>query len=122
MTNTEEKVERQWGYYRVLHEVPGCKVKELTVNPGKKLSKQRHKLRNEFWLVSEGNPTVYYETDTVKDVMNMVEHEQIAIPAMAWHQLCNFTSKPVRIVEIQYGENCIEEDIERVTEKVAELA
>jgi len=27
------KTERQWGYYRVLHEVSGMKVKELTVNP-----------------------------------------------------------------------------------------
>jgi D-beta-D-heptose 7-phosphate kinase/D-beta-D-heptose 1-phosphate adenosyltransferase len=34
------KTARQWGYYRVLHEVPGMKVKELTVNPGKSLSMQ----------------------------------------------------------------------------------
>ena len=28
------KTERPWGYYRVLHEVSGTKVKELTINPG----------------------------------------------------------------------------------------
>ena len=32
------KTDRAWGYYRVLHEVPGMKVKELTVEPGKSLS------------------------------------------------------------------------------------
>jgi len=116
------KTERQWGYYRVLHEVAGCKVKELTVNPGKKLSKQRHKLRSEYWLVSEGHPTVLYESDSVKDEIDMREHEGLTIPTMAWHQLCNFTNKPVRIVEIQFGENCVEKDIERVAEKVAALA
>ena len=39
------KTERPWGYYRVLHEVPGTKVKELTVNPGCTLSMQRHSSR-----------------------------------------------------------------------------
>ena len=33
----EPKTERQWGYYRVLHEYgPHVKVKELTVDPGKR--------------------------------------------------------------------------------------
>ena len=30
------KEERQWGYYRVLHEINGCKVKELTIQAVKK--------------------------------------------------------------------------------------
>ena len=52
------KTERQWGYYRVLHEVVGMKVKELTVNPGKSLSMQRHRHRAEYWIVSEGQAAV----------------------------------------------------------------
>jgi len=27
--------------------------------------------------------------------------------------LCNETDQPLKLIEIQYGENCIEEDIER---------
>jgi hypothetical protein len=27
------KTERDWGYYRILYEIAGTKVKELTVNP-----------------------------------------------------------------------------------------
>lgn len=107
------KTERQWGYYRVLHEVPGCKVKELTVNPGKKLSMQRHAHRAEHWLVSEGEAFVNYETTEVIDEIVLKKHEALHIPVGAWHQLCNDTDKPVRIVEIQYGEQCEEEDIER---------
>ena len=56
----EPKTERSWGYYRVLHENgPQVKVKELTVEPGKKLSMQRHQLRAEHWFVSEGIATLY---------------------------------------------------------------
>jgi hypothetical protein len=54
------KTERVWGYYRVLHEQgKDVKVKELTVDPGKCLSMQRHKDRGEHWFVSEGTATVY---------------------------------------------------------------
>lgn len=108
------KTERQWGYYRVLHEVPGCKVKELTVNPGKKLSMQRHKQRAEYWLVSEGKAVVY-NRDPSATVLPT--HDSLYIPTNAWHQLTNPTDMPLRIVEIQYGENCIEEDIERFDDK-----
>jgi D-beta-D-heptose 7-phosphate kinase/D-beta-D-heptose 1-phosphate adenosyltransferase len=58
------KTERQWGYYRVIHEVLGCKVKELTVNPGCSLSMQRHFKRNEYWLVSEGRCDVNSQMPT----------------------------------------------------------
>lgn len=44
------KTDRPWGYYRIIHEVPGMKVKELTVMPGKELSMQRHHLRAEYWI------------------------------------------------------------------------
>jgi cytidyltransferase-like protein len=109
------KTERQWGYYRVLHEVPGMKVKELTVNPGKSLSMQRHKLRAEYWIVSEGIAVVnshmtggyHLPSKTLK------KHEEYKVPVADWHQLTNPFNVPVKIVEIQYGEQCIEEDIER---------
>jgi cytidyltransferase-like protein len=109
------KTERQWGYYRVLHEVPGMKVKELTVNPGKSLSMQRHNLRAEYWIVSEGSAVVnsqmtsgYAMPSTV-----LVQHEEYKVPVRDWHQLTNPFNVPVKVVEIQYGEQCIEEDIER---------
>jgi cytidyltransferase-like protein len=103
------KTERQWGYYRVLHEAPGMKVKELTVNPGKSLSMQRHFKRSEYWVVEEGACNVASEDKTV----SLSTHETIDIPVNSWHQLINPFDKPCRIVEIQYGKDCIEEDIER---------
>jgi len=103
------KTEQQWGYYRVLHEVPGMKVKELTVNPGCSLSMQRHFKRSEHWQVSEGIAQV----DTESEVRRLNLHDTIEIPVGTWHRLYNITDKPCRIVEIQWGEACEETDIER---------
>ncbi len=109
------KTPRPWGYYRVLHEVPGCKVKELTVDPGKNLSMQRHNRRSEYWLVTQGKCDVnsmmtggYMLPPTTLD-----RHSGKHIPVGEWHQICNPYGEPCRIVEIQYGTECVEEDIER---------
>jgi cytidyltransferase-like protein len=109
------KTERPWGYYRVLHEVPGMKVKELTVNPGCSLSMQRHTLRAEYWIVSEGQAVVNRATPldyTLPSAM-LDKHNQLHVAVQEWHQLTNPYEHPLKIVEIQYGENCVEEDIER---------
>lgn len=109
------KTERQWGYYRVLHEVSGCKVKELTVDPGKSLSMQRHEFRSEYWLVTHGACVVNSTTEngyTLPPTL-LKEHLEFKIPVGEWHQLTNPYDVPCKIVEIQYGEKCIEEDIER---------
>lgn len=103
------KTVRPWGYYRVLHEVPGCKVKELTVEPGQSLSMQRHTDRSEYWLVTEGECKVEKEFGA----LFLYKHDAIRIPITEWHQLSNPFNEPCRLVEIQYGARCVEEDIER---------
>ena len=111
------KTERPWGYYRVLHEDgKEVKLKELTVDPGQALSMQRHDNRNEFWFVSRGTATVYtLNSSTDFDLLgNYPEHTHIWIDNRQWHQLRNETDQPLKIIEIQYGTNCAEEDIERL--------
>ena len=109
------KTLRPWGYYRVLHEVPGMKVKELTVMPGQHLSMQRHQDRAEHWHVSSGTATVYTinRKSDQEPLGTFGQHQHIHINRYEWHQLCNETDQPLKIVEIQYGPNCTEEDIER---------
>ena len=105
------KTERPWGHYRVLHEVPGTKVKELTVNPDCTLSMQRHSNRAEYWQVSEGRCVVEGEGQIQT---SLETHDSYHIPTNEWHRLYNPFDQPCRIVEIQYGPNCVEEDIERL--------
>jgi D-beta-D-heptose 7-phosphate kinase/D-beta-D-heptose 1-phosphate adenosyltransferase len=110
------KTERPWGYYRVLYEISGTKVKELTVLPGQRLSMQRHQDRAEYWHVAEGVATIYTinKKSDVELLGDFTQFQHIHIDRLEWHQLCNETDQPLRVVEIQYGPNCVEEDIERL--------
>jgi mannose-6-phosphate isomerase-like protein (cupin superfamily) len=110
------KTSRAWGYYRVLHEQgQEVKLKELTVLPKTCLSMQKHNDRAEHWFVSEGTAMVYtLNTSTDMELIgefNTFQH--IHILKQQWHKLCNETDQPLRVIEIQYGDQCVEEDIER---------
>lgn len=104
------KTERPWGYYRILQdEVLGTKVKELTINPKQSLTMQRHFDRAEHWHISSGHCQVELEDQTV----TLQLHDHYHVPAETWHRLHNPFSVPCKIVEIQYGYACDEDDIER---------
>lgn len=109
------KTLRPWGYYRILHDVAGCKVKELTIEPGKTLSMQRHFKRHELWHVTEGKCEVDQQMNSgyALPMLTLSQHSQVAIPQGDWHRIRNPFETPCRIVEIQYGEYCTEDDIER---------
>lgn len=110
------KTQRSWGYYRVLHEVPGLKVKELTVDPGQQLSMQKHQHRSELWFIAEGKATVgEYSRVYPTAIQNpqLLNHSTRRVPKEQWHQLANPYNEPCRIIEIQYGDRCDEDDIER---------
>jgi len=112
------KTERKWGYYRVLHEDGSqIKVKELTVEPGQCLSMQRHEHRSENWFVAEGRAVVYSILPGTEDEEffrgSYERFAPISISQGEWHKLCNETNSPLKIIEIQYGDKCVEEDIER---------
>ena len=110
------KTTRSWGYYCVLHTVgKRTKLKELTVNPKTCLSMQRHEQRAEFWFVAEGEAAVY-SLDSSSDhelIGHYSPHEYIFIARNQWHMLCNETDQPLKLIEIQYGDDCVEKDIER---------
>ena len=101
---------REWGSWKVLADNDTSKVKELTVLPGKSLSIQRHFKRSELWFVSEGECTIKREEITNK---RLRYHEYFNIPVGSWHSIKNHTDKLCKIIEIQYGSECEETDIER---------
>jgi D-beta-D-heptose 7-phosphate kinase/D-beta-D-heptose 1-phosphate adenosyltransferase len=110
------KTTRVWGEYSVLHEVgTHTKVKELTVSPGSTLSMQRHDERAEHWFIAEGTAEVYTinRSSDVEFMGVFRRHQSLHIPRGQWHQLCNPGNEPLRVIEIQYGNRCEEDDIER---------
>lgn len=110
------RTDRVWGHYRVIHEQgPQIKVKELVVRPGQWLSMQKHKDRAEHWFVAKGTATVYtLNRKSDADLLGVFERfKHIHIDTNEWHQLCNEGTEELHVIEIQYGERCVEEDIER---------
>jgi cytidyltransferase-like protein len=109
------KTQRSWGYYRVLHEAAGMKVKELTVDPGQSLSMQRHQHRSEYWIVQSGTAVVNSKLPNGYSLppKTLDKYSEHHVPAKEWHQLTNPSDTPLTLVEIQYGDQCEEQDIER---------
>ena len=109
---------RVWGEFSNLFEDGVVKVKELVIEPGKGISYQRHFKRSEIWFVSKGECVVKHGRDTEKpeeyDVINLKTDEVIHIKVEDWHQIVNTSDEPCHIVEIQYGEETTEDDIERL--------
>jgi mannose-6-phosphate isomerase-like protein (cupin superfamily) len=100
----------------VLHENGNeVKLKELVVEPRKYLSMQKHSNRLELWFVVEGTATVYTVNSSSDEELDGVytKFQSIHIATNQWHRLANETDKPLKIIEIQYGTECSEEDIER---------
>lgn len=104
-----EVTERDWGTYEVIKDYKTCKVKELIVQPNRSLSYQVHKNRSEYWYVREGRGTAIIGHDAVE----LLPGQMYNVPATTWHQLINGTNKPLSIIEIQFGSECVEEDIVR---------
>lgn len=107
------KVERPWGYWRVLDTKPMYKVKELVIEPGKSLSMQRHKYRAEHWYILKGQCTIATEYNGQPLRLLKDENTSYMIGVNVWHQGQNNSNTPCHILEVQYGEKCEEEDIER---------
>jgi len=101
--------ERPWGRFDQFTQNQRSTVKILTVEPGQRLSLQRHARRSEFWVVVDGPVDV-----TVgEDMWSAVEGDHIWVPAGAVHRLGNSGSGRARILEIGFGD-FDEDDIERL--------
>ncbi len=111
-----DKEERVWGEFYQLFSNNFLKLKELIIAPGKGMSFQRHFLRNEIWFISKGKCSVNYSK---KDPENYEEislntEDTFHVQKESWHQIFNPFDQPCHIIEIQYGEETNEEDIERL--------
>lgn len=106
----EEVVYKPWGKYEVLCNYPGYKVKILTINPGQRISLQRHKWRDEHWFIVYGAGE--FSIDETEKSWPMYTGDSYDIEHGFWHRVTNKQQIPLVIVEIQTGD-CFEEDIER---------
>jgi mannose-6-phosphate isomerase-like protein (cupin superfamily) len=109
---------RVWGEFSDLFQDSAVKVKELVIEPGKGISYQRHFKRSEMWFVSKGECYIKHGLDTNNPndfiMTTLKTDEVIHIKKGDWHQVINESDQPCHIIEIQYGEETTEDDIERL--------
>ena len=103
------EVFRPWGKYESIEVGEGYQTKKLTVNPGAKLSVQKHYHRSEHWVVVSGVAKVTNGDKTF--ILN--KNESTYIPIDTIHSLENYGETPLEIIEVQCGSYLGEDDIVR---------
>lgn len=108
--DTKKHEVREWGEFFVLDEFPTAKVKRLIIKKDKNISYQYHKYRSEFWTIVEGNG--YIILDGILSKANT--GDTFTIEKNVKHSITAIDGDLV-ILEVQYGTECNEDDIVRIT-------
>ncbi len=104
------RVYRPWGSYETVDLDQGFQVKRLIVNPGARLSLQKHARRAEHWVVVRGTARVTRD----RDVFDLVANQSTYIPLGATHRLENPGKEILQLIEVQSGDYLGEDDIVRI--------
>ena len=102
-------VYKPWGKYIDLLEGEYFKVKSIIVNPGKRLSLQKHFHRSEHWVVVRGSALVLIGD---KEFL-LAPNQSTFVPIGEKHRLANPGKIALEIIEIQTGKYLQEDDIKR---------
>jgi mannose-1-phosphate guanylyltransferase len=101
---------KPWGVYSILAKGGGYQVKRVEINPGKRLSLQKHAQRTEDWTIVSGTGTV-----TLGDKEIPVKRSSsVHIPIGELHRIHNTGRDPLVFIEVQFGEYLGEDDIVRI--------
>lgn len=106
-------VYRPWGKYDSIDMGDRYQVKRITVNPGAKLSVQKHFHRAEHWIVVRGCAKVTRGEETIL----LSENQSTYIPLGEIHALENPGKIPLDLIEVQSGSYLGEDDIVRFEDK-----
>ena len=90
--------EKSWGSYRVLNVEDKSMTILVTLNPGHSMNYHSHKLRDEVWVVVEGNGTAIVDGN----VQNVSAGDVITMQAGCRHTV--IAEDTLKIVEVQLGE------------------
>ena len=104
------KVYKPWGYYDSIDTGYNFQVKRILVNPGAKLSLQKHLHRSEHWVVVSGVAKI----TCGKKIYNLEKNQSTYIPKGEIHRLENIENYPLEIIEVQTGNYLGEDDIIRL--------
>jgi mannose-6-phosphate isomerase-like protein (cupin superfamily) len=113
MTTADPRHEvRPWGAFTVLDDQPTHKVKSITVDPGGRLSYQKHARRAEHWFVVAGVASVTLDGQE----LTVRSGHAVDIPIGAAHRVHNRETTPLVFIEVQQGDYFGEDDIVRLSD------
>jgi len=101
---------RPWGHYHKIFQESGVWVKRVEVDPGERLSLQKHKHRSEKWIIVSGEGVVVVNNLTVTVTGGSV----VDIPVGVIHRIANIGRRPLVFIEVACGGKLTEEDIIRL--------
>jgi mannose-6-phosphate isomerase-like protein (cupin superfamily) len=108
------EAERPWGDFQQLVTNEQVTVKIITVQPGHRLSLQRHDHRGEMWQVLD----VPIDVTLGGRQWSALAGETIWVPQGAVHRMGNSTAWPGRVLEMAFG-HFDEDDIHRLDDDYA---
>jgi mannose-6-phosphate isomerase len=100
---------RPWGGFQTLEQGPGYKVKRLVVEPGHRISLQRHRHRAEHWVIVAGAPRIVVGAKARR----LKPRATVEVPPGAWHRIENPGRRRVVLIEVQHGRYLGDDDIIR---------
>ena len=106
--------ERPWGTFQQFVSNEQVTVKIITVQPGHRLSLQKHDHRGEMWQVLD----VPIDITVDERTWTALPGETIWVPRGATHRMGNSGDQPGRLLEVAFG-HFDEADIERLEDDYA---
>lgn len=107
-------VERPWGQFQQFVANEAVTVKIITVQPGHRLSLQKHRHRDEMWQVIDGPIDIQLDERSWAAGVG----ERVWVPQGCVHRMGNSGTQPGRLLEIAFGQ-FDEADIERLHDDYA---
>lgn len=112
-----DRVEKPWGYYRVLGRGDGFLVKQIVIYPREQISLQLHNHRSEHWVVVKG------QAKAIKGNQNFTisENQSFYISKGEKHRIHNPADVELWLIEVQYGAQLVESDIVRFEDQYGRI-
>lgn len=116
MNSGDTVSERPWGNYVKLYQEKGVWVKRVSVDPGARLSLQKHQHRSEKWIIVTGQGLTIINGAEIPVQPGSV----VDVPIEAIHRICNVGKEKLIFIEVACGAYLGEDDIIRIQDDYAQ--
>lgn len=104
---------RPWGFYKSILLTKILQSKVIVVSPMQAISLQKHRHREEHWIIVYGQGEVILEDTKIQ----VYPGKYIFIPKGCKHRILNHSKKNLIFFELQMGDYFGEDDIIRYEDK-----